>query len=76
VFVSSAPARPIRADLGTRRAVLGRRFAARAGQLPPDGGLWIAWPKKVSRIENDLSDYRSSVKPAASQASTIILLAS
>jgi hypothetical protein len=77
LFVSSAPNRPIRADLGTlldefrpvthparadvqllfttSRTVLRRQFSARARQLPPDGGLWIAWPKKASRIENDLS---------------------
>ncbi|HEX5947930.1 MAG TPA: DUF3052 domain-containing protein [Actinomycetota bacterium] len=77
LFVSSAPSRPIRADLGTllsefppvshpgkadvqllfttSRAMLKRQFPARARQLPHDGGLWIAWPKRASRIENDLS---------------------
>lgn len=26
-----------------------------ARHLPADGGLWVAWPKKASKIETDLS---------------------
>jgi hypothetical protein len=37
-------------------AELRRRFAAAAGRLEPDGGLWIAWPKKASRVPTDLSE--------------------
>jgi hypothetical protein len=38
----------------TRRAELGKRFAALARSLDPAGGLWIAWPKKSSGVETDL----------------------
>src|SRR5260221_723541 len=31
------------------------RFAALAALLPPSGGLWIAWPKKTSRLPTDLT---------------------
>jgi hypothetical protein len=33
----------------TRLAELERRFAALARALEPDGGLWVAWPKRVGR---------------------------
>jgi len=38
----------------TRRAELERRFPALKKTLAPADGLWIAWPKKASRIETDL----------------------
>jgi hypothetical protein len=38
----------------TRRAELARRFPAVARTLEPDGGLWIAWPKKTSGVATDL----------------------
>jgi hypothetical protein len=38
----------------TSRAELEERFAALKGTLAPADGLWIAWPKKASRIETDL----------------------
>ena len=38
----------------TSRAELGRRFAALEKTLAPVDGLWIAWPKKASKIETDL----------------------
>jgi len=37
------------------RAELERRFESLAGSLQPAGGLWIAWPKKSSGVETDLS---------------------
>ncbi len=37
------------------RAELERRFAALKATLAPHDGLWVAWPKKTSRIETDLS---------------------
>jgi hypothetical protein len=40
--------------LTTSRAELERRFAALKGTLAPADGLWIAWPKKASKIETDL----------------------
>jgi hypothetical protein len=39
----------------TSRAELERRFAALKDTLAPADGLWIAWPKKASRIETDLT---------------------
>jgi hypothetical protein len=38
----------------TSRAELERRFAALKRTLAPADGLWIAWPKKASKIETDL----------------------
>jgi hypothetical protein len=38
----------------TSRAELERRFAALKKTLAPADGLWIAWPKKASKIETDL----------------------
>ncbi len=39
----------------TRRAELTRRFPALCNRLEPDGGLWIAWPKRSSDVATDLS---------------------
>jgi hypothetical protein len=38
----------------TSRADLERRFAALKETLDVADGLWVAWPKKVSKIETDL----------------------
>jgi hypothetical protein len=38
----------------TRRAELARRFPVFARALVPDGGLWVAWPKKTSGVATDL----------------------
>jgi hypothetical protein len=39
----------------TRAAELARRFGWLMRRLDPAGGLWIAWPKKSSKIDTDLS---------------------
>jgi hypothetical protein len=39
----------------TSRAELERRFEALKVTLDPADGLWIAWPKKASGIETDLT---------------------
>jgi hypothetical protein len=39
----------------TRRAELERRFPTLARALEPDGRLWVAWPKKASRLPTDLT---------------------
>ena len=39
----------------TRRAVLERRFAALVASLAADGRLWVAWPKKASRVATDIA---------------------
>ena len=38
----------------TSRNDLERRFPALRDTLDPADGLWIAWPKKASKIETDL----------------------
>ena len=38
----------------TSRAELERRFEALQATLAPADGLWIAWPKKTSKLETDL----------------------
>jgi hypothetical protein len=38
----------------TRRAELARRFPVMARALEPDGGLWVAWPKRTSGVATDL----------------------
>jgi hypothetical protein len=38
----------------TSRAELERRFAALVQTLAPADGLWVAWPKKASKLETDL----------------------
>ena len=39
-----------------RRSVLARRLPGLRGALDPSGGLWIAWPKKASKLPTDMSD--------------------
>jgi hypothetical protein len=38
----------------TSRAELERRFAALKRTLAPADGLWVAWPKKASKLDTDL----------------------
>jgi hypothetical protein len=38
----------------TERADLERRFPTLREALAPADGLWIAWPKKASKLETDL----------------------
>ena len=40
----------------TSRAALARRFDPLARAIVPDGGLWIAWPKRASGLETDLTE--------------------
>jgi hypothetical protein len=40
--------------LTTSRAELERRLPALKKTLAPADGLWVAWPKKASKIETDL----------------------
>jgi hypothetical protein len=39
----------------SQRSDLARRFDSLRDPLTPDGGLWVAWPKRSSAIETDLS---------------------
>ena len=38
----------------TSRSELESRFAALKATLGPADGLWVAWPKKASKIDTDL----------------------
>ncbi len=40
----------------TRRAHLERRIPALLSALTVDGGLWIAWPKKASGVQTDITE--------------------
>ena len=40
----------------TRRDDLETRFLDVARRLKPDGGFWVAWPKKSSKLATDLSE--------------------
>ena len=39
-----------------RRAELERRFDGLKRALVPTGGLWIAWPKRASGVETDITE--------------------
>jgi hypothetical protein len=39
----------------TRRAELARSFSRAKARLVPSGGLWVAYPKKSSRVTTELS---------------------
>jgi hypothetical protein len=39
-----------------REAELDRRFTALTRALDPDGGLWVAWPKRASGVATDLTE--------------------
>jgi hypothetical protein len=40
----------------TRRRDLERRLAALRKAIEPAGGLWIAWPKRSSGVETDITE--------------------
>jgi hypothetical protein len=40
----------------TRRAELERRLPALRGGMDPAAGLWIAWPKRSSGVETDVTE--------------------
>ena len=39
-----------------RRAAFERRLPALTAALDPDGGLWVAWPKKASGVVTDMRE--------------------
>jgi len=39
-----------------RLADLRRRLPAAAAAIRPDGGLWVAWPKRASGVSTDLTE--------------------
>ena len=40
----------------SRRSSLERRLPALSAALDPAGGLWIAWPKRASGLETDVTE--------------------
>ena len=40
----------------TRRAELERRIDALGRAVFPDGGCWIAWPKKAAKVPTDMTE--------------------
>ena len=40
----------------TERSELERRISALGEVVFPDGGLWISWPKKSSKIPTDITE--------------------
>jgi hypothetical protein len=40
----------------TERRQLERRLPGLIGALDPAGGLWIAWPKRASKVETDITE--------------------
>jgi hypothetical protein len=40
----------------TRRADFERRLPAMRKAIFPDGGLWIAWPKRASGVSTDMTE--------------------
>lgn len=50
-----ADATDVIVTFATGEADLRRRFAALVSSLSPDGRLWIAWPKKASKIDSDIT---------------------
>jgi hypothetical protein len=39
-----------------QRSALEKRIAALGGAIAPDGAIWVAWPKKASKVPTDMSD--------------------
>lgn len=40
----------------TRRAELERRFERLARTIHPDGGFWVAWPKRAAGVPTDMTE--------------------
>jgi hypothetical protein len=58
VRVKRRAARPIDVVVAffTDRAELARRLEALAAAIHPHGALWVAWPKRASGVETDLTE--------------------
>ena len=41
----------------TKQRRLAARLSGLLGALPNDGTLWIAWPKRASRVPTDMTDH-------------------
>ncbi|MEM6997183.1 MAG: DUF3052 domain-containing protein [Myxococcota bacterium] len=50
----------------TRKAELSRRFPSAGRAIFPNGGFWVAWPKRASKVPTDITEdtIRELVLPA------------
>ena len=44
-------------EFATKHAKLEKRIESLERMIYPSGGLWIAWPKRASGIETDITDH-------------------
>jgi hypothetical protein len=56
VSLRATPACDVIVSFHTRRSDLTRRFAALMRALVVDGGLWVAWPKRASGVDTDITE--------------------
>jgi hypothetical protein len=52
----TSPACDVIVSFHTRRSDLTRRFARLMRVLVVDGGLWVAWPKRASGVDTDITE--------------------
>ncbi len=52
-----------------QRSLLARRLPGLCAALEPDGGLWLAWPKRSSGVAGDLGD--AAVRAAGLEAGLV-----
>lgn len=55
VVARAAPGLDVVLLFATRRAELGRRFPGLVRSLDRAGRLWVAWPKRASGVDTDLT---------------------
>jgi hypothetical protein len=56
VRLRAAPECDVIVSFHTRRADLARRFPVLMRALAVDGGLWVAWPKRGSGVNTDITE--------------------
>jgi hypothetical protein len=56
VRLRPTPACDVIVSFHTRRSDLTRRFATLMRALVVDGGLWVAWPKRASGVDTDMTE--------------------
>ena len=52
--LGAKPGTAVTVFFATSRAELGERFLALRDTIAASEGLWVAWPKKASKLETDL----------------------
>lgn len=54
LIASPRAACPVQIVFATTIEEFETRFASAMDRLPPDGGLWVAWPKSTSGVDTEL----------------------